>query len=346
MTLRVAEFARFETVGDIASDGVNRFANSLKDAGRSARTIQSYLTAMKSLTRWLTEGVKLARDPLAGIKKPNPETDRRLQRRFLLPDEWRYVQTAAATGPKRDGMTGADRALLYELAIVTGLRAGELRGLKRSSLDLGENPVVICKAGNTKNKKTARQHIPSHLAERLRQLVAKKSLEAAVFNMPHETDVAEMFRSDLSEARRRWLESFKSDPDEYARQEQCDFLTAMNSKRESLDFHALRHTCGAWSMLANVKLKTVQTVMRHSAITLTLDTYGHLMPGAESDAVEDVDAMLKLTANQLEATGTDKSVSAPVSAVGARNTANQCERLRRNYQSQDIEGIAKNVKTH
>ena len=304
----VAEFAQFETAGNITADGVNQFANSLKDAGRSARTIQSYLTAIKSLTRWMTEGVKLARDPLAGIRKPNPAKDRRLQRRFLLPDEWRLVQAATLTGPQRDGMSGTERALLYELAIVTGLRSGELRSLKRSSLDLASNPVVMCEAGNTKNKKTARQHIPSHLAERLRQHVARKSLEAAVFDMPHETDVAGMLRSDIAEARKRWLTTFKDDPDKYAKQERSDFLTAKNSKGESLDFHALRHTCGAWLMMAGVDIKTVQAVMRHSAITLTLDTYGHLMPGAESDAVADVDAMLTLTSKALAATGTDFQV--------------------------------------
>ena len=31
--------------------------------------------------------------------------------------------------------------------------------------------------------------------------------------------------------------------------------------------------------------KVVQTVMRHSSITLTMDTYGHLFPGQEADAV-------------------------------------------------------------
>ncbi|MBN2474708.1 MAG: hypothetical protein JXB62_08870, partial [Pirellulales bacterium] len=31
--------------------------------------------------------------------------------------------------------------------------------------------------------------------------------------------------------------------------------------------------------------KTVQSVMRHSTITLTMDTYGHLFPGQEAEAV-------------------------------------------------------------
>ena len=41
---------------------------------------------------------------------------------------------------------------------------------------------------------------------------------------------------------------------------------------------ALRHTCGAWAALGGAHPKAVQTLMRHSAITLTMDTYGHLFP--------------------------------------------------------------------
>jgi integrase len=304
----IAEFAGFQTVGDIDGDGVNRFANHIKDKGRSARTIGSYLVAIKSLCKWLTENRKLARDPLAGLKKPNPESDRRLQRRCLSPEEWRHVQSVTQFGPTRHHMTANERALLYELAIVTGLRSGELRTLKRASLDLSNEPVVICDAGDTKNKKIARQHIPGGLAERLRTHVSAKSLNAVVFNLPHETKLSRMFRCDLSEARKRWLSEAVSDPDEYARRDRSDFLKPKDSKGKSLDFHALRHTCGAWLMMAGVDIKTVQAVMRHSVITLTLDTYGHLMPDAELQAVANVDAMMSAITEGLTATGTDFQV--------------------------------------
>ena len=46
-----------------------------------------------------------------------------------------------------------------------------------------------------------------------------------------------------------------------------------------LVFHSLRHTCGTWLALAGEAPKTIQEVMRHKDITLTMDTYGHLFPG-------------------------------------------------------------------
>ena len=39
--------------------------------------------------------------------------------------------------------------------------------------------------------------------------------------------------------------------------------------------------------------KLVQQVMRHSSITLTMDTYGHLIPGQEADAVAKMKGMME-----------------------------------------------------
>ncbi len=43
-----------------------------------------------------------------------------------------------------------------------------------------------------------------------------------------------------------------------------DFLRSINRSGERIDFHALRHSCGAWLARANVHVKTIQSVMRVS----------------------------------------------------------------------------------
>ena len=95
----VADHAGFRSVADISADGVNRYAGMLRDEGRAARTIQAHLSAVKAFTRWLTEHHKLPRDPLASVRKPNPRSDRRRERRMLLPDEMPWLKVATETGP-------------------------------------------------------------------------------------------------------------------------------------------------------------------------------------------------------------------------------------------------------
>ncbi len=72
-----------------------------------------------------------------------------------------------------------------------------------------------------------------------------------------------------------------------------DFLKDVDATGKQMDFHALRHTCGTWLAMRGTPLKTIQAIMRHSSITLTMDTYGHLLPGSEEAAVKSLEAMFE-----------------------------------------------------
>jgi hypothetical protein len=58
--------------------------------------------------------------------------------------------------------------------------------------------------------------------------------------------------------------------------------------------------------MAGVHPKVVQTIMRHSTITLTMDTYANLFKGQEADAVAKIrDMMISNQPEVIRATGTD-----------------------------------------
>ena len=330
----IANHAGFKTAADISADGVNRYAGKLRDEGRAARTIQAHLNAVKSFTKWLTEHHKLPRDPLASVKKPNPKSDRRRERRMLLPEEWRRLETATLNGPERYGMTGGERLTLYQTAIQSGLRSNELRSLARGRLYFDSDPpYVTCKAGSTKNKQNARQYIQPELAMDLKAHIATKAPNAPVFKLPHETNLARMLRDDLAEARKQWLTEAKDEPQEYARRQESDFLTDTNHEGEITDFHSLRHTCGAWLAMTGAHPKVVQQVMRHQSITLTMDTYGHLFPGQEADAVAQMRQMLVGPPEALRATGTDDNCQ-----LGTRDAQRLAQRADRETRRSDAKG--------
>src|SRR5262245_58581018 len=125
---------------------------------------------------------------------------------MLLPGEWIHLHSAAIAGPVRLGMPGDERAILYQTAIETGLRANELRHLTRPHLMLdAKAPYVRAKAATTKNRKEAQQFISKDLVRLLRYHVANKLPNAPVFDLPDPTDMAAMIREDLAVARRTWL---------------------------------------------------------------------------------------------------------------------------------------------
>jgi integrase len=319
----VCTAAKFEKPSDITADGMNRIMAAMKAEGKAPRTIQGRVVACKAFTRWLADHAKLSHDPLRSVKRPSVKTDRRLRRRMLTPAEWPYVRAATLTSGPRDGMNPLERVALYAVAIQTGLRSAELRSLTKSDLFLaGETPYVRCRAQNTKNEQEARQYIQPDLATELRRIVATKTPTAPVFNMPNEWNVADMLRADLAAARRQWLDEVKHDPDARAKQEESDFLAVGNNDGEKLDFHSLRHTCGSWLALRGVQPNVIKTVMRHSTITLTMDTYGHLLPDQHAHAVGGMGDMFS-EKTPMAATGTTGNKgnypTAPGAAPGMRN---------------------------
>ena len=53
---------------------------------------------------------------------------------------------------------------------------------------------------------------------------------------------------------------------------------------EALTLHEARHTAASLFIAAGMNAKTVSTFMGHANISITLDRYGHLFPGAEDEA--------------------------------------------------------------
>ena len=51
-------------------------------------------------------------------------------------------------------------------------------------------------------------------------------------------------------------------------------------------FHDLRHTCATLLLTKGVHPKIVQEMLGHSSITITLDTYSHVLPNMQQKAVE------------------------------------------------------------
>jgi integrase len=60
-----------------------------------------------------------------------------------------------------------------------------------------------------------------------------------------------------------------------------------------ITLHECRHTFASLMIAAGVNAKALCTFMGHASITITLDRYGHLMPGNEDEAVALVDAYLE-----------------------------------------------------
>ncbi len=293
---RVVALAGIERINDLAPSAIMQAVASLKADGLSARAVNAYTTAAKSLSRWLKRDGRTADYSLETLAKQNEQADRRRIRRALTPEEAARVIQAAVTGPEAGGLTGPERAMLYDLALGTGFRADELATLtpERFALD-ADPPTVTVQAAYAKNGREAVQPVALALADRLAPWLAAKPPGRPVFDGMTER-TAEMLRVDLEAAG-----------------------IAYETASGTADFHALRAAYVSNLVASGASVKTCQTLARHSTPSLTIGVYAkaslHDIKGAVEN-LPDMSPRETTHAEPLAMTGTDPVVT-PISEVFA-----------------------------
>jgi integrase len=61
---------------------------------------------------------------------------------------------------------------------------------------------------------------------------------------------------------------------------------AREVKLSSTRLHDARHSTATWLLQDGIDVRTVAAILGHSTPVTTLNTYAHVMPGAEARAVE------------------------------------------------------------
>lgn len=266
-----------------------------KDLGDiSAQTYNFYIKSVKQFCKWMVLDNRATKSPVDHLETKNVKVDRRHDRRALEPDEIRHLLEVTRREPKRLGMTGPERALLYQLAAESGLRSNEIRSLTVSSFDF-EQCTVTVKAGYSKRKREDVLPLKPDTMSEIRNHLENKLRTAQAFTLPSESNVAKMLKKDLAAAG----------------------IEYVDAAGKFCDFHSLRHTTGSMLAAAGVNPKVAQALMRHSTIELTLGRYSHIYKGQETDAIASLPdlAAPSQQAQEARATGTDGKDPDPGQAI-------------------------------
>lgn len=277
--LKVMKACKFTTWSDIQPEPVLKCLHDWRNTKKkpiAAQTSNFYLQASKQFCRWMVRDRRATESPLAHLEALNVKAHPQRERRAFTSDELRKLIDTTWNGPDRRGrnihsasawfMTGKERAVLYMLAVETGLRANELRSLTRSSFDLeSEVPTVTVQAAYTKRRRKDVQPIKPETAELLPLVMYGRSANEQLFTMPRREDLVRvMFKPDLEAAG----------------------IAYKDETGRVADFHALRHTFITNLAQAGVHPKTAQALARHSTITLTMDRYTHALQEDQTRALD------------------------------------------------------------
>jgi len=263
---RVLDECRFVNWTDIDPQPVERFLFQHREKGDfGAQSSNYYLQAANQFTRWMVRMGRGTEDPLRILKPLNARTDVRRKRRALTSKEARSLLESTSGGPERAEMLGPERAILYRVALETGLRAGELRSLRVQDFTLDtERPAVRVRAAYSKHRREDVLPLRHALSALLCEQFQNRLPSAPAFRLPRTWRPAEMLRADLEAAK----------------------IEERDADGRVVDFHALRHTYITNLARGGVQPQVAKQLARHGTISLTLDRYTHVRLEDERNALD------------------------------------------------------------
>jgi integrase len=221
---------------------------------KSARTIEYIFATIRGAWNMARKHRVIEGDsPTKYVKKPKVENKRV---RFLTTEE---AQTLLEELERRDLGT-------YRMAFVslfTGLRAGEVFGLRWKNLDR-KNGLVWVMDG--KSGKSRAVYMPDQVKD-LFQGIPPEGPEDLIFPGPGGKvlpQIPKPFRTAVKN---------------------LGFNVGITDRRERFTFHSLRHTAASFLIQSGVDLYTVKSILGHSTIALT-ERYSHLADTALKEAAQ------------------------------------------------------------
>lgn len=252
---------------------VEAMMRAVAGEGRSIRTSLHCRAVLRSaLSRAARHGL-IVRNAAALADPPHaPQQDVQ----SLNPDEVRSLLASVEDDPFGP---------LYVLSIASGLRQGELLGLRWSDMDLESRTVSVRRALQRVNgqliavePKTARSRrdvsLPTVALDALR-LHRRRQLAAPVQSAMGYIFTDEAGRPLHGPAVTRRFQARLKD-----------------AGLPRVPFHALRHTAASLLLARGVHPRVVMEMLGHSTIALTMNTYSHVIPALQREAADQMDAML------------------------------------------------------
>ncbi|WP_439399337.1 tyrosine-type recombinase/integrase [Bradyrhizobium sp. PMVTL-01] len=294
--LHIYPFIGAKKLAEMTTPAVNAFADRLRDEGRSPDMVRRVVGSLGAIFREARRRGLSAVDPTAGL-------DLNLSTRE---DPRPVIPTKAELQAIITKAEGRWRPLVLT-AIFCGLRGSELRGLRWADVDFEDRKINVTqradtfhKIGRLKSKAGYRSiPCPPMVINALREwkLVCPKSELGLVFPTgsgkveSHSNIVQRGLYPILLAAGLTVPEPVLTKAGEPVLDKVGQPVIRQVAKYGP---HSLRHACASLWIENGMNPKRIQTLMGHSTIQMTFDTYGHLFHDVEADqkAAEDIQARL------------------------------------------------------
>jgi len=246
------------TAGDIQQI----ISRKISKEGLSPKTAINIIVVIKEMLDHAVAWGYLYRNPARNVKRPRVEEK---EMDFMTPEEIRLFLRNVSE----------EYHAFFLTAILTGMRRGEIVGLKWTDINWNSSEIVVRRAlykgefSNPKTRHANRRILMSpmlHHAMEQHRLLGRRSEHNLIFCNREGNPI---------------------DANNMVKREFYPALERAGIRR--IRFHDLRHTYASLLIAQGENIKFIQSQLGHSSAKTTLDRYGHLMPNLENNAAKRLD---------------------------------------------------------
>jgi integrase len=276
--LHVVPYLGRVALGKLTPQRVQAWLNNRATAGVSPRRCQYARAVLRTALQQAVKWNLVARNAAALVDPP------RVVQREITPLDPTQCRTLL------EACNGHRLGPLFTVAVALGLRKGEMLGLRWNDVDLAEGVLHVRQALQRRNGAVC---FVEPKSRRSRRTVTLPAVVKATLDIHRVRQLEERMV-----AGGRWVESglvfttrVGTPLDE--RNVTKEFQRLLQTAGlPHIRLHDLRHTAATLLLAQGVNPRVVMETLGHSQISLTLDTYSHVLPTLQQDAADQMDAAL------------------------------------------------------
>ena len=269
-------------LADIRSEHLQKMLNNMAQDGYSDSTIQLVTCILSGVFKQAYKNELIQKNPFSHITKPKGA---QAKERIAFTSEQQEIF-----------MRYAEQSYLcnlFQLAICTGMRNGELGGLQWCDIDFKNRVIhirhnLVSRLGSglavdTPKTRTSRRDIP--MIDKAYEILKRQE---KAYNVLHgDSSIVKLQNTDFV---------FSVEDNQPISRKRITHEIEVMLERihgDGLCFpyftlHTTRHTFATRCAEQGMSLQILKTILGHSSLAMTADLYSHVLPDAKRDAMESV----------------------------------------------------------
>lgn len=248
-------------------------------SGLSARTVRLIHATIRKALDQAVKWQILPRNVAAAVNPPRQE--RKEIQALDLEEAAKFLEAAID-----------DRLYaLYLMALTTGMRQGELLGLRWQDVGLAASTVMVRQTLQWLDDGPVFQEPKTPKSRRLIQ-ISSEVVTALLRHREHQAKEKAFFESEYRDLDLVFAQKNGGPINKNNLLNRSFKPILRRAGLPNIRFHDLRHTSATVALAAGIHPKVVQERLGHSTIAMTLDTYSHVIPSLQKEAAQKMEDLI------------------------------------------------------